>query len=91
MIFLITYDLRTPGRNYNLLYDAIKELGDNNHPLESVWFVKNDILDPLTITRKLKEHMDNNDLIFVVEISNSNRQGWLPKNSWEWLDKYQVK
>lgn len=39
MIVLITYDLKQPGRNYTDLYEAIKSLGDWQHPLESTWFV----------------------------------------------------
>ena len=33
MIVLITYDLKQPGRNYTDLYEAIKSLGDWQHPL----------------------------------------------------------
>lgn len=88
MIFLITYDLRSLGRDYTSLYDAIKEIGDNNHPLESVWLVASDSADVSTITSHLKKFMDGNDLVFVVDITKSNLQGWLPKSSWEWLKKY---
>jgi len=88
MIFLITYDLREPGRDYTSLYDAIKEIGDYNHPLESVWLIANDSMDVAKITTYLKNYMDKSDLIFVIDITESNRQGWLPKSSWEWLAKY---
>lgn len=88
MIYLITYDLRQPGRDYTSLYDAIKELGENNHPLESVWLVKNNQLDVTDIVNHLKKKMDDNDLLFVVDITESARQGWLPKSSWVWMNKY---
>lgn len=39
-IFLITYDLKEPGQDYSELYEAIKGLGDWQHPLESMWLVK---------------------------------------------------
>ena len=87
MVYLITYDLNTEGQDYSALYDKIKSLGEWFHPLESVWF-----LQPLstytavnTITEQLRTTMDNNDHIFVVEITKQLRQGWLPKTAWEWL------
>ncbi|HHV85188.1 MAG TPA: hypothetical protein GXX42_05145 [Petrimonas sp.] len=88
MVFLITYDLRKPGRDYASLYDAIKDIGDYNQPLESVWLVANNSMDVFKVTTHLKKYMDKSDLIFVVDITESNCQGWLPKSSWEWLTKY---
>ena len=43
MVYLITYDLKTPGKDYNTLYDEIKSIGENYHPLESTWFVKSSL------------------------------------------------
>ena len=34
-IYIISYDLKIPGRGYTSLYDAIKSLGDWQHLLES--------------------------------------------------------
>ena len=34
-IYIISYDLKIPGRDYTSLYDAIKSLGDWQHLLES--------------------------------------------------------
>lgn len=87
--FAIIYDLRQPGRNYSALYDAIRTLsGDGNwqHPMESVWVV----CVPPTITaeyifKEIHGHMDNNDSLFVTEITKCDRQGWLPKSFWEWM------
>lgn len=88
MIFLITYDLRNPEWDYTPLYDAIRAIGDNNHPLESVWLVVSGDLNVSEITTQLKQFMDGKDLVFVLDITKSSVQGWLPKSSWEWLKKY---
>jgi hypothetical protein len=85
MVYLITYDLNTEGKDYNALYDKIKSLGQCFHPLESVWFLQSAYYDVNTISEQLRTTMDNNDHIFVVEITNKPRQGWLPKTAWEWL------
>ena len=29
--------------------------------------------------------MDDNDRLFIVEITNQKYQGWLPSKAWEWL------
>ena len=88
MVYLITYDLKAPGRDYNALYEEIKLIGETFHPLESVWFVKS-TLKANDIYTKLRLKIDDNDSFFVVNITNQDRQGWLPKTAWEWLDKNQ--
>ncbi len=88
MVYLITYDLNTEGKDYNALYDKIKSLGEWFHPLESVWFLQSST-DVNTIFEHLHAAMDNNDHILVVEITNKLRQGWLPKTAWEWLKEHE--
>lgn len=87
-IYLIIYDLRNPGKDYNALYDAIKSLSPNwQHPLESTWFVS--IAGGLTsqaIFDRLRVCIDDNDNLFIVNMSDpADRQGWLPKNFWQWI------
>lgn len=84
--FLITYDLKKPGRNYNDLYEAIKRFGEWQHPLESTWVVKvssqtysNDIYN------YLRPKIDDGDFMLVVDITDRDRQGWLVKSFWEWI------
>jgi hypothetical protein len=36
---------------------------------------------------RLKKVIDDDDSIFVCELTILNRQGWLPQNVWEWIDK----
>lgn len=89
MIYLITYDLKTPGKDYNVLYDKIKSLGDNFHPLESTWFVKSNS-SAESISTYLRTVMDTNDYVFVVEITKKQRQGWMSKTAWDWLRTNEV-
>lgn len=88
MVYIIIYDLRNPGRDYNALYDAIKSLSSNwQHPLESTWFISfNYSSTAQTIFDRLRPCIDDNDNLFVVNMSNPNdRQGWLPKPFWQWI------
>lgn len=65
--FLVSYDLRKPGRNYDELIKAIKALGSWCHPLESVWLL--DLSREFTTTiiiNALKKHIDANDQMLVI-------------------------
>lgn len=83
--FLITYDLKRPGQSYSELYKAIKDLGDWQHPLESMWMVKLRNSTAQNIYETLRPQIDENDLLFIVDITNQNCQGWLSKAVWRWL------
>lgn len=84
MIYLITYDLKTPKRNYEGLYEAIKRASSWWHYLESTWIVKTSesVSD---FSRRLNEQLGENDRLLVVNITNADRNGWLPKKAWEWI------
>lgn len=88
-LFLITYDLKQPGRNYTELYDLIKSIaGDEKwqHPLESSWVVKlQDSVSVDEITTRIREVMDSKDSLFVVDITGMSYQGWLPRSFWDWM------
>lgn len=84
--FLITYDLRKPGKNYMELYDAIKGLGEWIHPLESVWAVRvDDNVVASSLYRPLRAKIDDGDYLFIVEITDVDYYGWIAKGFVEWL------
>lgn len=85
-IYLIAYDLHTPGMTYNELYDAIKSYNDWQHPLESMWFICTEETDLQEIYKNLRKHIDDNDNIYVQKVdAEIKEQGWLSKSFWEWL------
>lgn len=85
MLVLITYDLKQPDRNYEPLYEAIKQCGTMWwHYMESVWVIRTS-LTPSECFDRLHTNIDSNDYLFVVDITNQPRQGWLPKEAWNWL------
>ena len=90
MLYLISYDLKDPGQNYQKLQSAIKGLGISwCHLLESTWVI-NTAFDARYITNYLRRNMDTNDFLFVVEISKKDRNGFLPQEAWHWLDQYDI-
>ena len=84
MLYAINYDLKQPGRDYESLYDAIKSCGAWWHYLESTWIVDTS-LDAQEIWDKIGIHCDSNDRVLVISLS-SRKQGWLPKDAWEWIN-----
>lgn len=86
-VYLITYDLRKPGQDYSALYEAIKQLGDWQHPMESVWAVKTSFFTENDIYSQLRKMIDDNDYLFIVEITRQKYQGWLAKSFWTWLNE----
>jgi len=85
--FLITYDLKEIGRSprdFSKFYDKIKEIGTWKHPIESTWIIKTENLIARDIYDRLKPLINDTDSIFIVEITNSDKSGWLGKSFWQW-------
>lgn len=82
-VYLITYDLKSPGQDYSALHKAIKALGDHRHDLESVWFVDTN-LSAKEIQSSIRPVMDANDTMFITKVS-SGYYGHADKALWPWL------
>lgn len=84
--FIISYDLRGTGRNYDQLYAAIKSYGRWAHINESLWAVVTD-KDAVAVRDHLTQYMDRNDRIFVIKSgvaaawrSSMCKNEWLKEN-----------
>lgn len=86
MVYLITYDLHKPNQDYEGLYEAIKNAstGAWSHRLDSTWIIKS-TLSVNEVSAKIKEKVDDDDHFIVIEVKN-NKQGWLPKDAWTYLN-----
>ena len=85
MLLLITYDLRSSDKDYTSLYDGIKKnCAKWWHYMDSVWIIKTENT-PDGIVDFLKDKIDKDDRLFVVDITQQKRQGWLPSKAWEWI------
>lgn len=90
MILSVSYELRKPGQDYDVLYETIKTAQSWCHPMTSHWFIRTE--QSVDAWRdKLRRVMDQNDYIFVVDITGQARQGWLPKVAWEWFNENEYK
>lgn len=86
---LIGYDLNKAGQNYENLIDEIKTIANGYwHHLDSTWIIKT-YETHITACNKLKQHIDGNDELLVINISGDaaawkgfNQAGseWLANN-----------
>lgn len=85
MILLISYDLKEPNRDYESLYEAIKNAGTSWwHYLESTWIINTNL--PIDeCSNLLHGAMDANDTLLIVDITGKAHQGWLPSKAWDWF------
>ena len=83
--YAINYDLKVPGRNYDGLYEAIKQSGKWWHYLESTWIVATNETGQ-QIWNRLAAQIDKNDYVLIIEV-RKDYFGWLPKEAWDWLSQ----
>ncbi|HEU5129297.1 MAG TPA: hypothetical protein VFU12_15040 [Glycomyces sp.] len=87
MRMLISYDLLTPGRDYEKLYRAIKDQGSTwIHPLESVWII-NTTKTTSEVKDALAKHVDSNDKLFVSVLEHGASWSNLANGFFDWMKK----
>lgn len=81
---MISYDLIAPNRNYDKLYDGIKNYGTWARINESLWIIKSD--DTSTQIRdNLKSFIDENDKLIVAKLSGEGAWFNLSDEISKWL------
>jgi hypothetical protein len=67
----ISYDLKEPGKNYNRVIEAVKNLGAWAKVHYSFWYVKSDYT-AAQARDILVRAIDNNDSVYVVDATNND-------------------
>ena len=70
MLYLISYDLMAPGKDYKDLWAALRAIGAVR-VLESEWLTRRVNTSPINLANHLLQFMDANDRIFVTEVANN--------------------
>lgn len=70
MRYLISYDLMAPGKDYETLWTALRQI-NAVRILESEWLVSRVNATPLGIANYCLQYMDANDKIFVTEVPDN--------------------
>lgn len=88
MVLLINYELRDVTKDYTPFLDAIKaNCAEWWHFLPHTWIVAT-VHSSDDFAKLLYPHMLNTDSLLVVRLE-SDHQGWLVKDAWEWLNRQQ--
>lgn len=87
MIYMISYDLNKKDKDYEGVFQAIKDASTGVYikVLLSVWLIKSNYKSATDVCNKIKPYLDDNDYILVNQVTD-NRQGWLPHKSWEYIN-----
>lgn len=84
--YLITYDLNSKGQDYENVINAIKQASDGNWCTywKSSFLIRSNYATANQVADCITPHLDKNDRLIVMEV-NSNYQGWLSKENWEYI------
>jgi hypothetical protein len=69
-VHLISYDLRSPGKDYTRLHDHLKTYPAWAKPLESLWLIKTPF-SAADLREAISRLTDSNDKLLVVNVSSS--------------------
>lgn len=84
MVYCISYDLKTPGRDYNTLIETIKTYGPWWHQTGSVWIVVT-TKTAIGIRDELMRHIDPNDKLFVVALKKEWAGVGFGEEEYSWM------
>lgn len=86
--YIITYDLNSTGQKYEEVIQAIKDASTGAWCTfwKSSYLIKSNLTAD-QISDKITPHLDSNDRMIIAETKNSNYQGWLTKENWEYIKK----
>lgn len=74
MRYVISYDLRQPGQDYDLLIDQLRQFGARRL-LQSQWIVRWDGATAATIRNIITQYIDANDRLLVTCLDSDDWAG----------------
>lgn len=83
--YCISYDLLSPGKNYDDLIAEIKRSPTWAKPLKSLFLVRT-TETPEQLYNRLRPHMDGNDLVLIIHVRKPY-YGFLDKDVINWIDQ----
>lgn len=85
-VYCVSYDLNTPGQEYNDLNEELKNSQSWWHFLTSTWLIYTSESSQ-QLSDRLRAHLDDNDNLMVIRVT-ANYAGWLPEEAWEWMREH---
>lgn len=86
-MLLVTYDLLAADEcdGYKGLFEELKQSPSWSHYINATWLVVT-TESPSELWKRIKPHLHEDDNVLIIEVA-PNYQGWLPKRTWEWMNK----
>lgn len=85
MVYLVSYDLNAPGKDYSHLINAIKSYKGYCKVLKSQWIIWHNG-DVNSVYGHLINFIDKTDRLLICEF-NANHKGYLDTETVNWLQK----
>lgn len=87
MVYMISYDLRQPDRNYEKLKQMLRDCscGKCVHPLESVFIISSGLSSD-KLSELIKSVVDTDDGFIVCEITQ-NYHGYIDVSHWNNIEQ----
>ena len=88
MIYQLSYELRTPGKDYTSLYAFLEKgvEGSAIHVLRDTWWIKyHGNKDVSELCEIIKKEMGEKEIFFLSELSEKEINGWMASSNWKWL------
>lgn len=87
MVYMITYDLNKQNKDYDNVIEAIKEASTGVWCTfwKSSYLIKSNLSSADDVSKKITPYLDADDRLLVIEVKN-NKQGWLTKDQWDYIN-----
>lgn len=86
MVYIITYDLRKAGQNYDALYKKIISLGQTCHAMQNLWLLDTNY-SVSVVCDNLRSVVDQNDYIFTAQLFRGSYYGYMSNEAIDWLNR----
>ena len=84
MVFIVTYDLKKPDRDYEDLVKGLKSFGTWWHQTGSAWLIVTN-KSTLEVRDYLKQFIDSNDQLFVAQLQKNWAASGFTSKEYDWL------
>lgn len=91
MVYQLTYELKSPERDYSSLYNFLeKEAGNSSiHVLRDSWWIYSEKEETVeNLCDRIRPHLGDKDIFYLSELRKDAINGWMPSSHWKWYNEH---
>lgn len=91
MIYQLTYELKSPERDYSSFYTFLeKEVGDSAiHVLRDSWWIYLGQEKPVEeLCDTIRPLLGEKDIFYLSILHKDSVNGWMPSSHWKWFNEH---